>query len=161
MSAGLDGLPAGEPNCRFGYTEHHAAYALVHLSVLGWFLYAARRVPSLLRGLISGGALFAVTFHALVGGACSSAAVTAAVHAHFPSSPFLVVHIIHLVVTGMLSSAVAVHFIRLEGGEGAQRSAKLGFLGANTLASLFAIGSWCARGVTNDTMQALHSYGPI
>ena len=54
-----------------GYTGHHAIFALLHIALLGWFLYATPHVPRLLRSLISASAVVVVAFHALLGSVCA------------------------------------------------------------------------------------------
>ena len=86
MSVGLGLEPSAELNCRSGYTELHAAFALLHLTVLGWFFYSAHRAPWSLHGLVVVGTAFNVAFHALLGGVCSSATVALAVHGQLAAS---------------------------------------------------------------------------
>ena len=69
------GHSTAEAACRFGNTELHAAFALLHLAVHGWFLSSAPNASWRLRGLISGGTIFGVAVHALLGGVCYSTAI--------------------------------------------------------------------------------------
>ena len=130
------GQPAAELNCRFGYPEHHAAFALLHVAVLGWFIYAAPRAAWGLHGLVGGSGVFFILIHALLGGVCSSTTISAAVHAHLPTSPLSHIRLYGVAGHGLFACAFAVHFELLQS-EGAARTAKLVFLiimaGATTL----------------------------
>ena len=96
--------PASKPNCRFGYAEQHATFALLHVAVLGRCLYKAPRAPQLLRGLFAAGTACIAAFHVLLGGMCSPAVL---VYVRFP--------LLRLwVVNGLAVSGVAAHFVALK-----------------------------------------------
>lgn len=141
MSADIN--PA-ELNCRFGPSELHATIALLHLVVLGRFLYAAPRAPWYLHGLIGCDTAFRIVFRALLGGACSSATISAALHAHFATSPIPQIRLGMFAGEALFVYALAAHLLHRS--EGA--AAKLQLLSVTALVHILVVGWWCMQNLT-------------
>ena len=69
----LDGFSESASACHFGSPEHHAAFALLNLGVLGWLLCATSpHAPRLPQCLAYSGTASALVIHALLGSMCLS-----------------------------------------------------------------------------------------
>ena len=148
------GHPAAEVNCRMGYTEHHVAFALLHLALLGYFLHSC--ASGYLRGLISGCAAFNIAYQMLLGGLCWSTTISAVVHAHFMTLPaFAVVRLAasHWVANTLVTAAVAAHFVNTKS-EGTARVRNLSILGSLGLANSFVQYWWWVHDLTESTLAA-------
>ena len=70
-----------------GYTEHHIAFGLMHLFLLGYVVHFRQRVPGLVCGILSVSAIIIGAGHAVMGGMCHSRAISHLMHAHLPTFP--------------------------------------------------------------------------
>ena len=142
--------PAAEESCRLGDTEHHAAFVLLHLTLLGCFLHAGQRTPMLHCGIICGGVALNIAVHLLFGGVCWSPALTVTVHAHLATFPIVRLSGSQLALNGLLTAASAAHFVKLSS-EGAVRAAKLSTLSLLALVNILGNGLGSMDDITADT----------
>lgn len=145
------GHPAAEVNCRMGYTEHHVAFALLHLALLGYFLHSC--ASGYLRGLISGCAAFNIAYQMLLGGLCWSPTLSAAAHAHFTTFAVVRLALFQWVANGLVTAVVATHFVNAKS-EGTVRVRNLSILGGLGLANSFAQYWWWTHELTENTLAA-------
>ena len=134
-----------ELNCRFGSLELHATIALLHLVLLGRFLYSSPCAPWYLHGLIGGDTVLRVVLRAALGGACSSPTISAMLHAHFATFAVLQIRLCMLACEALVGYALAVHLLRKS--EGA--AAKLQLLSVTALVHILIVGWWCTYGLTD------------
>ena len=158
MNAGLDynisyaeGHAAAEVNCRMGYTEHNAAFALLHLILLGCSPRSTLLGSMLLSGLATGSTAVTVAIHGLLGGVCFSPTISAVVHANFVTFPVVRAGSSVFVVNSLANAAVAAHFVDLKS-EGFVRVAKLLTLSVLALVNIVAQGWWWTHDLTR-TLQ--------
>ena len=151
--------PTGEPSCQFGSTEHHIAFSLLFLLLLGRFLHLSSRAPRLLCVVNGLGAASAAALHGLMGGVCFSPTVAAALHAQFETSPLSRLIVLHLLVNSLVASAVAAHFVfRSEGGA---RAAKLALLSVLALTNIVAWHLSWTRDLKKETTRAARLWIPL
>ena len=159
MSAVLEHMPHHQPatevNCRLGYTEHHAVFALLHFALHICFYSSRHRVPRPLWILCNGSSALAIGFRVLLGGMCSSPRVTAAVHTQFTTSPLAQIRLVFLFVNGLLNSAVAGYIVKFNL-EGAGQAARLVILSVPVLLAMLALAWWCTHAITEPSLKALH-----
>ena len=134
-----------ELDCRFGSLELHATIALLHLVLLGRFLYSSPCAPWYLHGLIGGDTFLRVVLRAALGGACSSPTISAMLHAHFATFAVLQIRLCMLACEALVGYALAVHLLRKS--EGA--AAKLQLLSVTALVHILIVGWWCTHDLTH------------
>ena len=137
----------------FRFTEHHLPFALLHLLVLGLFLYRASHAPKFLRGLVGAVEAFAIAGHALLGGLCESPTIAAALPAFAASSPLNRIGLLHQVVDPLVACAVAAYFVRCKS-EGPGCAAKIVVQIMMATVHILVLG-WWIHAVTEYTVRAL------
>ena len=140
-------LPAGGLSCDFGYVQLHAAFVLLHLAVLCWFLYSAPHTLRTLRGFIAGGSAFTIATHALLSGQCGSKSVALVMHPHLwciTPSPHCRVHDLLVLINTLPTAAVATYFVAFQAfkSDGARRAGTLMFLIALAILNMMACCWW-------------------
>ena len=126
-------------------SELHATIALLQLAVLGRFLSAAPRAPWYLHGLVGCDTAFRIVFRVLLGGACSSTTISAALHARFATSPVPRIRLGMFASEALFVHALAAHLLRRSEGT----AAKLQLLSVAALVHIFVVGWWCTHNLTH------------
>ena len=147
---------AHSPLAGSAFHAHHFVFVLLHGALLGWFLYSVPRFPRFLLGLGGGITSFTIGCHMLLSSMCSSPTVATAVFDYVASSPLSRAHRagegregrsvswltnVGWVINGLVTAAVAMHFVKLEL-KGTPRVAKLliGLLICLSLATVWKFG---------------------
>ena len=144
-------VPA-EWTCRFGSSESHAAFALLHLAGLACFFHASRRAPALLRLLLCLGTAFTLVYHVLLGVMCLSAYISAAVHVYFSAAATARFPVLNFTIAVQSSSWIATYFVAGRCA-GAIRAVKLTVVLGLALTNAIATCWWAVHKHFNDTFR--------
>ena len=133
-----------------GYTEHHVAFGLAHLALLGYWLRSAQNTSRFLRGVIGGFEVCEVACRAILAGACWSPSISAAVHAQLATFPVLRLGLpVH---RSLVYIALAAHLVNLKS-EGMARAVKLVILFVLSAVNIHLIAWWWVHDLSGSTLQ--------